>query len=50
MSSSPYIVEIKNLEDLPTCIICHQNIQDNAALDKLGWHPKDRLRSYIENL
>ena len=33
MSSSPYIVEIKNLDDLPTCIICHQNIQDNAALD-----------------
>ena len=24
--------------------------EDNAALDKLGWHPKDRLRSYIENL
>ena len=24
--------------------------EDNAALDKLGWNPKDRLRSYIENL
>jgi len=33
MNSSPYTIQIKNLDDLPTCIICHQNIQDNAALD-----------------
>ena len=24
--------------------------EDNAALDKLGWQPKDRLKDYIENL
>lgn len=33
MNSSPYVIDVKNLDDLPTCIICHQNIQDNAALD-----------------
>jgi hypothetical protein len=24
--------------------------EDNAALDKLGWKPQDRLPDYIENL
>lgn len=24
--------------------------EDNAALDKLGWRPKDRLKDYIKNL
>ena len=31
MKSSPYVIDVKKLDDLPTCIICHQNIQDNAA-------------------
>jgi hypothetical protein len=31
--SSPYTINIKDLTELPKCIICHGTIQDNAAYD-----------------
>ena len=36
----------KNLEQYKLTITQENNI----ALEKLGWHPKDRLENYINNL